>query len=220
MAEASLEQRVMALENENQSLRQEVTRLKADNRRWARLAGTDALTGLPNKISFLRVLVPQCIRRAFDAGDSVGFVLLSADNLGPVNETYGRMGGDQVLKGLGSFLKSFLDEKDHLGHIDGSNFSVILAPASIDDARGRANMLRARVRAHTFPCGDATAQITVSAGVASVMPAGDVDEKLLTEKVFQSLGEALHTAKTSGGNQVEVAQEVDPLSYIGKEVSQ
>ena len=218
MAGVTLEECVTALENENHSLRQEIARLRADNRRWARLVGTDALTGLPNKISFLRVLVPRCIRRAFDARDSVGFILLSADNLGSVNEAHGRMAGDQVLKGLGAFLQGFMDEDDLLGHIDGSNFSVVMAPADVDDVRGRANMLRARVRAHTFPCGQASAQITVSAGVVAVLPTDDVNKKTVTERVFQSLSEALYVAKAAGGNQVEVAKEVD--FFQGKEVSQ
>jgi PleD family two-component response regulator len=79
MADVNLEQRMEALRKENQSLRQEVARLGADNRRWARLAGTDALTGLPNKISFLRALVPQCIRSAADVGDSFCCLLIIWD---------------------------------------------------------------------------------------------------------------------------------------------
>jgi GGDEF domain-containing protein len=50
MADVNLEQRMEALRKENQSLRQEVARLRADNRRWARLAGTDALTGLAQSV--------------------------------------------------------------------------------------------------------------------------------------------------------------------------
>ena len=57
-------QRIRELEAENRALRQEVERLRAENRRWARMAGTDAMTGLPNKISFMRALVPQALRRA------------------------------------------------------------------------------------------------------------------------------------------------------------
>jgi PleD family two-component response regulator len=52
MADPTVEQRLLRLEQENQALRQEVERLRVENRRWARLAGTGALTGLPNKISF------------------------------------------------------------------------------------------------------------------------------------------------------------------------
>lgn len=58
----------------------------------------------------------------------------------------------------------------------------------------------------------------MSAGAVAVLPTDEVDEKTVTEWVFQSLGEALYVAKAAGGNQVEVAKEVD--SFQGKEVSQ
>jgi len=204
MAETNLEQRVRMLESDNQALQREVQRLRADNRRWARLAGTDGLTGLPNKISFLRVLVPQRIRAAMAAGETLGFILLSADDLGPINEAHGRGAGDQVLKDLGVFLQRVLDGEDQLGHIDGSHFSV-MAVADLDAIRGVANMLRARVQSHTFACGSTTIQITVSAGVVAAAPSADQDEKTLTETIFDHLSEALYVAKASGGNRVQAA---------------
>lgn len=205
--ERTAAQRIQELEAENQSLRQEVDRLKAENRRWARMAGTDALTGLPNKISFMRALVPQTIQRAMAEGNPIGFILLSADDLGPVNEAYGREAGDQVLKGLGDLLPPLLGEEGRLGHIDGAHFAVVLYPADLDTVRARANMLRARVRAHKFPCADTAAQITVSAGIASVDPTAAPDGRILTEDVFRLLNQSLHLAKKAGGNRIEVVQD-------------
>lgn len=212
-------QRVHALEKENVALRKQVDQLRTENRRWARLAGTDLLTGLPNKISFLRIHVPQNLRKAMQAGQSVGFMLLSADDLGPINEKHGRAAGDDVLKGLGAFLKSMLGPIDSLGHIDGSHFSVVSVPTDLDALRGRANMLRARVRAHDFSCVDTTVNITLSAGIAAVTPTVDMDDKKLIDVIFQHLNHALYTAKTSGGNQVQAVG--DPLtdSFTGKEAS-
>ena len=205
--EQTAAQRIRELEAENLSLRQEAERLKAENRRWARMAGTDALTGLPNKISFMRALVPQTIQRAMAEGNPIGFILLSADDLGPVNETYGREAGDQILKGLGDLLQPLLGEEGRLGHIDGSHFAVVLYPADLDTVRGRANMLRARVRAHKFLCADTIAQITVSAGIASVEPNAASDGRILTEDVFRLLNQSLYLAKKAGGNRIEVVQD-------------
>ena len=114
MAETSeqMTQRLQALETENRNLKQEVERLKGENRRWARLAGTDTLTGLPNKISFMRALVPQTLQRAAKEQKSIGFILMAADNLGPINETYGRSAGDQVLKGMATLLQAILGGAD------------------------------------------------------------------------------------------------------------
>ena len=75
---ADLEERLRALENENEALKRDVARLQSENRRWARMAGTDAMTGLPNKISFSRALLPQSLDRAARESQSLGIVLLSA----------------------------------------------------------------------------------------------------------------------------------------------
>lgn len=212
MANTPLEQRVQSLEQENQALRQEVTRLRTENRRWARLAGTDTLTGLPNKISFLRALAPQAVSVAAQTQTALGFILLSADDLGPINEAHGRIAGDQVLKGLGEFLKTLLPENLILGHLDGSHFAVVLPEADLEDAQARANMLRARIRSHAFTCGETTAKITASAGIASVIPSQARSEKEQVETIFSHLNEALYKAKSSGGNQVQAVTNIKPIT--------
>ena len=201
-----LAQRLQELEAENRALQEEVRRLKGENRRWARLAGTDALTGLPNKVSFMRALAPQAIQRASKERDTIGFILLSADNLGDLNEDYGREAGDQVIRGLGNLLQSILGDEGRLGHIDGANFAVVLFPSDLDAVRARANMLRARVRSHAFPCAETTAQITVSAGIAALEPPEASNGRDLTETAFHALDRALYTAKQAGGNRVEAVQ--------------
>lgn len=199
MAEDAME-RLEALERENRSLRRQVAQLRSANQRWAHLAGTDLLTGLPNKLSFLRVLLPENIRRAAQAGHSVGFILLSADDLGTINESLGRAAGDSVLRELGAFLKTLLGHTA-LGHIDGAHFAVVCAPADLDATRSLAHMLRARVRGRTFA--DAEAHIALSAGIAALIPPPEADEKTVIDIVFHQLNQALYTAKAAGGNQVQ-----------------
>ena len=204
-------ERIQELETENRALKEEVRQLKAENRRWARLVGTDTLTGLPNKISFMRALIPQAVQRAIKDKAPIGFILLSADDLGSINETHGRQAGDRVVKGLAEVLQSLLGSEGRLGHIDGAHFAAILYPADLDVVRGRANMLRARIRAHEFECADTTAQITVSAGITSVQPPGDADGRALGEEVFRLLNRSLHLAKKAGGNRVELVRAQDSI---------
>lgn len=196
----TLEARIVALEGE-------VTRLREENRRWARLAGTDALTGLPNKISFLRAFVPQIFKTAAEEQQSVGFLLVSPDDLGAVNETHGREAGDQVLKGLGALIQSLVGDAGRLGLLDGSNFVLMMYPSTVEEARGRGNMIRARVRTHAFPCVDGTAQITVSAGVTIAEPEVGDDLQALSEERMSTLNQALFMAKKAGGNRVELVLE-------------
>lgn len=206
---------VRALEAQVESLNQEVKRLRAENRRWARLAGTDVLTGLPNKISFLRAFVPQALQKARKKGEPVGLVLVSADNLGEINESFGREAGDEVIKGLGALIQSLVGDEGRLGLLDGSNFVLIIYPALLEDARSRANMIRARTRTHAFPCGDTTAQITVSAGVIVVLPKEDDDLQQASEGLLRQLNEALLAAKKAGGNRVEVAADEPDVGAEG-----
>lgn len=70
--------------------------------------------------------------------------------------------------------------------------------------RGRANLVRARVRTHEFHCADSVAQITVSAGIHSVQPTEGVDFRSLGEEYVSQLNQALYAAKKAGGNRVEV----------------
>jgi len=199
--------RVRALEAQVVSLETEVARLREENRRWARLAGTDALTGLPNKISFLRAFVPQTFKTASEEHKSVGLLLVSPDDLGGVNEMHGREAGDQVLKGLGALIQSLIGDAGRLGLLDGSNFVLMVYPADVEDIRGRANMIRARVRTHAFPCAETTTQITVSAGVTVATPVEEDDLQALGEERMSTLSRALFTAKKAGGNRVEVLLE-------------
>ena len=203
----SLRGRIQELEQQNSAQQEELRRLRDENRRWARLAGTDSLTGLPNKISFVRAILPQAIQRAASEGEPVGFMLVSADSLGNVNETYGRDAGDRVIEALGELLKSLLDGGDRIGHLDGTHFAAILYPADLDQVRGRANMIRARVRGHHFPYGAGTTQITVSVGICSMEPSEAVGHKRLAEDVIMRLSGAVYAAKKASGNRVEVASE-------------
>ena len=206
-ASGGLTIRVQELEEELNTLREENRRLKDENRKWAKLAGTHGLTGLPNKISFLRALVPQAIHRAFKEQNPVGFVLISADEIGNINEARGREAGDEVIRGLGEMVTSLLDETDRVGHLDGTHFAVIIYPSDAEIARGRANMIRARVRAHEFPCSNDVVKITVSCGAMSVLPQDSTNGKELADRIFVKLSEALYNAKKEGGNRVEIVSD-------------
>ncbi len=198
---------IQRFEAEQEGEQQEMQRLREINQRWAQLVGTDRLTGLPNKLSFLEALVPQEIQQAQRTGDSIGFILISGDNLGPINETHGRDAGDQVLGGLSEFLQSVLKGEEQLGHIDGTHFAVVFHPAALEDTRQRAEDLRAQVEAHGFACADTTVHITISAGVWATDSADITDPRAEAEEALHRLNGPLYQAKQVGGNRVEVVAE-------------
>ena len=118
----------------------------------------------------------------------------------------GRDAGDQVLRGLSEFLRSILKGEEVLAHIDGTHFVVAFHPADLEAVRKRAEELRLQVEQNTFPCADAAARITISAGVISILSAPAVDRRQLAEKAFDRLNSALYAAKRDGGNRVEAVR--------------
>ncbi|MBT6143908.1 MAG: ATP-binding cassette domain-containing protein, partial [Gemmatimonadetes bacterium] len=159
-----------ATESEDlQRLRQaqeEIERLRAINHRWALLAGTDRLTQLPNKLSFLQALMPQEIQQAQHDGRSMGLMLISGDNMGLINERLGRDAGDATIVELARILQGVLKGEDQLGHLDGTHFAVSLGSANLDTTRARAEEISEHVAGHTFEAEQAGVDITLSIGIA------------------------------------------------------
>ena len=111
-------------------LQKENEKLRASNRRWMRIAGTDDLTGLPNKIYFTTALLPQVVSQANASGQSFVCVMVAPDKLGDINQRFGREGGDQVVEGLAAFLRENIETDEKIVHFDGSNFVIIIPDAS------------------------------------------------------------------------------------------
>jgi GGDEF domain-containing protein len=62
-----------------------------------RIAGTDDLTALPNKVFFSTALLPQAISQSNAEGHPLVCIMLAPDNLGDINKRFGRKGGDQIV---------------------------------------------------------------------------------------------------------------------------
>jgi|GEM_PF-31224 ATP-binding cassette, subfamily B, bacterial len=201
-----LTQLIQQFEAEEKGADQNAQQMREINQRWAQLVGTDRLTGLPNKLSFLEALVPMEIQQAQRQKEPIGFLLVSADNLGIVNENYGRNAGDQVIGELASFLQSVTKGEELLGHLDGTNFALMLYPATATQAGARAETLRSQVAEHTFSCADSQIELTISAGVTSIDSASIADPKAAAEEIFGRLNSGLYAAKQAGGNRVETSE--------------
>ena len=121
---------IQQFQAEVDQLRRENEKLRASNRRWIRIAGTDDLTGLPNKIFFSTALLPQVVSAANAEGRSFVCIMVAPDRLGDINQKYGRQGGDHIVKGLSDYLKENIESGEKLVHIDCANFGVIVPMAT------------------------------------------------------------------------------------------
>lgn len=104
---------------------------KAHEERLKHLATHDALTGLPNRVEFERVC-REAIARANRHGHKIAVLYIDLDNFKPVNDNYGHVVGDELLRILGARMKQVVREVDMVARIGGDEFSVLLA--DLEDA--------------------------------------------------------------------------------------
>lgn len=193
---ATLQQRLDASRAEIERLQQEVNRA-----REAALA--DELTGLTNRRGFDLAL---SARLAAEGANAVGTCLLLADidHFKQVNDTYGHLVGDKVLRAVAQILKASVKGKDTAARFGGEEFVVLLPDTSIDGAQALAENLRSTIERSRIRRSDnqqEIAQITVSFGIASYC-AGESANDFVSR-----VDNALYLSKRLGRNRVTLASE-------------
>ena len=195
------EERIEDLQAEVERLKKENKKLRASNRRWMRIAGTDPLTGLPNKVFFSTALLPQQISQSNAERTPFACLILAPDQLGEINQKYGREGGDQIVTEVAAFLKENLESGERLVHFDGANFVILLPQEDLPRAKVRSLALRARVLSRPFKCGEGVVSLTMSMGSVSRSPSPSetqVNAKKVIDKILQKLATVLDQAKKEG----------------------
>ncbi|MBC7918182.1 MAG: GGDEF domain-containing protein [Rhodoferax sp.] len=174
-------------------LRETQARLVEQNLQLERLAVTDQLTGLFNRLRLDHTLEEEHSRN-MRYGTSFCVLLLDIDQFKAVNDTYGHQTGDEVLVGIASTLQEGIREVDVAGRWGGEEFLIICRETALDGAMILAEKLRQAVQARVY---DKVGQMSASFGVAMFRP-GEV----LTETIARA-DAALYRAKQAGRNRVE-----------------
>lgn len=163
-------------------------------KRLARLAESDLLTGLSNRLYLHRVLNGR--RQHFDRRGTVCGVMLDLDRFKAVNDTHGHLCGDMVLREIGGVLRASARPDDILCRWGGEEFLVVMPRTSLGACWLWADQLRRTVRQLRLVWSGTPVPITVSIGVAEA-PASFSREELVGRA-----DQALYMAKLRGRDRV------------------
>jgi diguanylate cyclase (GGDEF)-like protein/PAS domain S-box-containing protein len=159
---------------------------------------TDSLTGLYNRRHFFRVF-EQEISRSARSGESLSFLLLDLDHFKDINDTYGHLTGDYVLKEIAQILKNNLRNCDILVRYGGEEFVALLPGSNKESAVRTAERLRTQLSDHAFQFEGNEFYVTVSIGAAE--SDGAAPDAL--SSLIKAADAALYRAKSLGRNRVE-----------------
>ncbi len=158
----------------------------------------DGLTGLWNRASVLDAL---CREKARSVRDQVpvGVLMLDLDGFKKLNDRFGHLAGDAVLREVARRMQIALRPYDTVGRFGGEEFLVVLPACDQERAALLAERLRAAIANRPMSTGEVNVAVTISAGVTSML--GDEEPLHLVRKA----DDALLVAKRAGGNLAVVA---------------
>ncbi|QUN05620.1 diguanylate cyclase [Shewanella yunxiaonensis] len=160
----------------------------------------DALTGAHNRASFDKKLQAEG-RISRRQQTPLAMLMLDIDKFKAINDTYGHLAGDQVLKAVADTLQTHLKRPGDLAsRFGGEEFAVILPGTDEEGAKQLAERLCAAVAQLSIDWGNQVIDLTVSIGVSAEVINADSDTTLL----LSHADEALYVAKHQGRNQVSV----------------
>lgn len=193
---------VMAdLERTKRILTIKETELQAVIAQANEVSNTDALTFLSNRRQIIKNLQNEVIF-SDRYGTPLSISLLDIDFFKTINDTYGHMAGDAVLRSLGSELRNHIRYPDSIGRYGGEEFLIVLPHSTLKAASEQAERLCKYVRSLRIPSGKAEIAVTVSIGVAQYKSQQENWEALLNRA-----DAALYQAKNSGRDQWVVSED-------------
>jgi diguanylate cyclase (GGDEF)-like protein len=139
--------------------RQRVLELAA--REWQALATRDELTGVATRRTLF-----EAAESHLQAGHIVGLAILDLDNFKPINDTFGHLAGDRILRDLGALFLGRARANDLIARYGGDEFLLLVIDHPLDDVIAAADRVIAEMESLHWTIGETSVTISATAGVA------------------------------------------------------
>ncbi|WP_162094159.1 GGDEF domain-containing protein [Pseudomonas chlororaphis] len=186
----SLAERVSSMEQEAQGYREHLE----EQRQKALI---DPLTGLPNRAAWSERLEHE-VAQWQQHGNTLLLAMLDLDHFKRINDNYGHLAGDKVLKIIAGVLRKRLRGSDFIARFGGEEFVLLIPNTSWPVGARLAETLRAAIEACPFHFKGERVTITMSIGMSAFKPGERSD------LVLKRADQALYRAKEAGRNRVEL----------------
>ena len=159
----------------------------------------DGLTGIPNRAMVMEALSREAARQVRE-GQPFGVVLADIDHFKNINDTYGHLCGDDVLKAVVERMKACIRAYDVIGRYGGEEFLIVVPAVEPSGAMALAERIRRTVESQPVRTPPGEVSVTVSLGVAVSDP-----KRTSAPELLRLADEALYRAKDGGRNRSELA---------------
>jgi diguanylate cyclase (GGDEF)-like protein len=176
--------------------------IDAKNKLLEEMAHCDSLTGLPNRRAIEEWAARQ-LRAAARHGFPYWVVLADLDSFKSINDTYGHVGGDAMLKKFADILKTVVRASDICGRLGGDEFVMVITHVEADAIFKTVERFREQLAQQQFELGFERVSITASFGIAGPNGKENIDFTTLLRRADK----ALYAAKRAGRNLIRTEPE-------------
>ncbi|MFK8067504.1 MAG: GGDEF domain-containing protein [Gammaproteobacteria bacterium] len=168
----------------------------------------DPVTGVNNRASMNATLERE-VELAHRNGAALSVIMIDIDHFKNINDKYGHLAGDAVLKGVGTCLQECVRRSDLVFRYGGEEFVAILNTTDLAGATLLANRIRLAIKNRNFEHDGLNVKITVSAGVSIL------EHDFEANDLLNTADQALYQAKDEGRNRVIVYSPEDLARTVG-----
>ncbi|RZI76442.1 MAG: diguanylate cyclase [Pseudomonas sp.] len=184
------------------ALRKSQQELMEINLELQRLTNVDGLTGLSNRRYFEEFFDTEW-RNAIRSGEPISLLMIDIDHFKQYNDTYGHLGGDEVLRAVAQAVKAtFLRPKDLAVRMGGEEFVVVLPQTPASSIASLADKVVRSVESLGIPHSHSSVsdKVTISVGASTCVPTSEV----CSSDLIENADRAMYEAKRSGRNRAMI----------------